>query len=496
MQKQLDLNINQPIHIIGGGGVGMSALAMLLAHLGFSVTASDKNGGPYLDKLSEKGLTVWTGSDPEKIPAQALVFYSTAVPDSDPERLYAASKGLGVFSRHILIEALTRQYYTIAVSGTHGKTTTTAWMAYLLELAGFDPNAMIGGTLVQWTSNVRLGKGQINGKPVLVMEADESDGSFLSICASETVITNIELDHVDHYSGLSQLQEKFELFLDNCHKNNGVFFPSYETRHLLKAGLNSAKKVQEITSLISLRPKDHALCLKNNGHDAHKADQAEEEIFPVSLSGLHNLWNAFAVLTFGLYHGIALGVIRQALSGFKGVERRMQLLLSLTAKTGAKVTVTDDYAHHPTEVKMVLNTLLAANTNQKLLVVWEPHRVSRLLHFNKDFTDLFLAIWGRQEKWPDLFLLDVFDAAGEKGRPEFARFTECWRWWLEKSAALIHSSGSDRYLPLMERIRQELAQEEGHGEIQKKDINIVFLGAGHSSDIAKDFAAYIKDFLK
>ena len=179
MNSAIDLlESRRPVHIIGAGGVGMSGLALLLHQLGYRVSASDKNPGPYLKKLIKQNITAYAGSKPGEIPGDAVVFYSSAIPPSDEERQYASRNGLPVFSRHPLIEFITSKFYTIAVAGAHGKTTTAAWVAELLVEAGLDPTALIGGTLHSWQSNFRSGSGQVEGRPLLVIEADESDRSF------------------------------------------------------------------------------------------------------------------------------------------------------------------------------------------------------------------------------------------------------------------------------------------------------------------------------
>ena len=177
-QVKLILSKKPPVHIIGGGGVGMSALAILLMQSGFKVSASDLNGGVYLDYLKSYGATVWVGHNPTKINKNSVVFYSSAIPETDEELTFAKLNNKAVYSRHFLLNFITEQYYTIAISGTHGKTTTTAWVAKMLIEAGQDPSAYVGGTVLEWNSNTRIGKGQVSGKPLLVIEADESDESF------------------------------------------------------------------------------------------------------------------------------------------------------------------------------------------------------------------------------------------------------------------------------------------------------------------------------
>ena len=195
-------SIHTNVHVIGAGGVGMSGLALLLARTGVTVTASDQSDSPYLRKLAEKGITTWVGSDAGRINRTAHVYYSSAIKGEDPERSFAERAGMRCEPRHALLAAITREYFTIAVAGCHGKTTTSAWIASLLEAAGLDPTALIGGTVPAWNSNYREGRGELQGKPILVIEADESDRSFLSIAAQVALITNIDLYHTDVHASL------------------------------------------------------------------------------------------------------------------------------------------------------------------------------------------------------------------------------------------------------------------------------------------------------
>jgi len=457
----------KPVHIIGGGGVGMSALARLLIHSGFTVSASDKNGGKYLQNLAEAGATTWVGSQPHQVPKDAVIFYSSAIPESDPERLWAVENKVPAYPRHVLLETITQQYYTIAVSGTHGKTTTTAWIAYILELAGMNPSALIGGTMVQWHSNVKLGAGTINDKPILVIEADESDESFLFIKASELIVTNIDLDHVDHYSDLDQVKEKFRQCIDKCQKSGGLFFPSYEVRDLMDSSMNSWEKIHTIVDQISIDEKSHGL-LWTSGNL-----QNSTMLFEVGLLGAHNLWNAFAVLVFALYHGLAIASIHSAMTNFRGVERRMQKLGKYTNRNGANVIVVDDYAHHPTEIKMVLNTF--KEKYDHTIVVWEPHRVSRMIYFNSDFQNVFESTIESK----NLFLMDIYDAAGERSLPEFAAFNEIWQQWNSKAHGVISKLG-------------EYKELNAHIDSLNRNMAVVFLGAGHSSEYASHFFEFTK----
>ncbi|MDH4262624.1 MAG: Mur ligase family protein [Spirochaetia bacterium] len=462
LNSQSKIQKNKPIHIIGGGGVGMSALAQLLIKSGFQISASDKNAGKYLEKLGNAGAKVWVGSKPDQIPANAMVFYSSAINEKDPERVWAKDHNLEIHSRHTLLKTISQQYHTISISGTHGKTTTTGWIAYLLEQAGFDPNALVGGTMVQWNSNVRLGHGKINEKEILVIEADESDESFLFIESSEVIVTNIELDHVDRYNNLTHVVDNFYKFIENCQHSGGVFFPSFEVQDLVKKFINTAQhglKVLKIMEQIQIDVTAHGL---------HWNNDTSKEFFKVGLAGRHNLWNAFAVLAFAVYHNLSVESIRGALLNFKGVERRMQYLGEFKNDHQAVISVIDDYAHHPTEIKMVIETL--QKKYDSIIAIWEPHRISRWIHFNLDFQSVFKAGPGYQ----NLFLMNVFDAAGESQMPEFSQFSSILKDWSDNVLGTIAAKGN--YISLLDHINSK-----------KVNTAVVFLGAGNSAEYAADF---------
>jgi len=447
-----------PVHIIGAGGTGMSGLAQVLFNYGIDVSASDKNGGVYLDKLKSLGVKTWTGSSPEQIPENSLVFFSTAVPETDPERQYCQNNNIPVFRRHYLLEYITKKYYTIAVCGTHGKTTTTGWIGLLFEEAGFDPNVLVGGTLKQWGSNTRLGDGKIDGMPLLIMEADESDGSFEFIKAREIYVTNIEMDHVDHYLSDSQLEEGFRAFIQKAVSDRGkVFFSS---------DFSKDKKIYRDYRQQADPADQQKIFVDDVKLTVYNGDQV---VFSggVSLSGAHNLFNASLVVQSALEHKIEPGTISKVLLDYQGVGRRMDLLFTGSSKQGYRYSLMDDYAHHPTEIDVVLDALV--KQGESLVIVWEPHRVSRFLHFQKEFSVVFEKYASSIRK---VFLMEIFDAGGEKNSGKFPGWESTWESWRSRTDGLVDlSEGSLK--PLTEIT----------GGLHEKT-TILFLGAGNSSNAA------------
>lgn len=442
--------IPQKIHIIGAGGVGMSGLALLAHRMGADVTASDQNDSPYLRKLADKGIATWVGSQPERIPAASHVFYSTAIRAEDPERSLAERSRMACESRHQLLKLITQNYFTIAIAGCHGKTTTSAWTARLLERAGYDPTALIGGTVPEWNSNYREGHGTMRGKPLLVIEADESDRSFLSIETNVAMVTNIDLDHTDVHASLDALKHDFLAFVSTARVHNGWIHLSKECPNELLAQLSGDE--QKRWQDIAVDRASHSIVC-----DGKK--------YSVGLAGVHNLLNATLVLQLALRLGVADSVIADTLREFGGVNRRMQTIAAFPEKN---LVVIDDYAHHPHEVDATLAALAARY--DRLLIFWEPHRLSRFNHFYAEFD----AVLRRYADRHSLFVLPIY-ASGDKAadypltEERFAQFG---------NPPYTYLSGANDY--------QQTAGAWNAGRNAA-----VFMGAGKSSEYAHAYAAWL-----
>lgn len=430
----------------------MSALGLLLLQRGHAVSASDLNDGPYLRKLQEKGAVIWVGSHPESIPKTAVVFHSSAVRDQDAEKKYCVHNDIPVFPRHELLHYITSLYFTIAIAGCHGKTTTTAWIACVLEQCGYDPTAMVGGTVNSWGSNVRLGNGKMGDKPILIMEADESDGSFLHIHAQIAVITNLDLDHTDLYKDMSELVQAYEKFARQAYANGGLYIPSLEMKDSFQEYLSA----QVLTELQKISIKDNVV-------------QYEGLYFSPSLAGIHNLFNASAVLATCLALGISGDTIQQSLNSFTGVGRRLELIKQIKHKE-ALCDIYDDYGHHPREIQVVLETLeLKYNS---LVVVWEPHRLTRFTHFYLEFK----KILSRYAESKTLFILPIYKA-GDKDQ-DFPDFSEKFTWFLKNGKTI---SGENDLIGLKNFLDTMLQDTQ--------NIACVFFGAGESTAYCRNFSA-------
>ena len=452
------------IHIIGGGGVGMSGLGVLLLELGYQVTSSDAESSPYLENLSHRGATVWLGSQPQKIKKKSVIFYSTAIPPNDPEREYARHNQIPEYPRQPLLRFLTEHFYAIAVSGTHGKTTTSAWLAFLLREAGLDPTILIGGSALDWGSNCVPGKGKMDGKPLLVMEADESDNSFLYISPRVAVVTNIAMDHPDQHSSLKSIRESFAVFLQGAWERGGIVLPSLEAMNAVDQ-LKYSKDAEiqypnkEMYGQIEMDFERNTITHQNHRYD-------------VGLRGAHNLYNATCVISLAHAYGIGHRTLKNALKNFRGVARRMEMIYQKEENERKGLYVMDDYAHHPQEIAMVLKTL--KKDYDHIFAVWEPHRISRFCYFFDEFYETFEKHCG----WDRLILMPTF-CAGDQ--PEDFPTYEEQIGKIRSKAVCYGETGLER---------QELY------DLWKKYPGrsiIVFLGAGRSSREARLFADQIED---
>lgn len=447
IQQKVNTLLNdrtRPVHLIGGGGVGMSGLGLMLLNLGFQVSASDKNDSTYLKKLEKAGATIWVGSSAENIPENAVTFFSTAIPEHDLERAFLVEHEWPVFNRHPLLAFLSQSTYTIAVSGTHGKTTTSAMIAFMLQQAGLEPSALIGGTVAAWQSNTVISSGEFNGRPLLVIEADESDSSFLNIETQIAVITNIDMDHPDHYHSFEQVKDNFYKFAENCASAGGRIITSIETDHFFKTS-DQAYRQPEIDLLL-----DNEMLLVNG------------KKLVMSIPGRHNLLNATAAIRVAAIMGLDLDQSIKSISEFTGVERRMQLLHS-----SEHFDVIDDYAHHPEEIKAVLSTI--EKKYEHIIAVWEPHRISRLTHFAEEYIETFKSM-----KYLDLFLMPVFAASDV-----IADFEDFYRVIGQLHEIATGEITTGDYEP----VKIILAEKT---RSQTKTC-VIFMGAGHSSSAAHEF---------
>jgi UDP-N-acetylmuramate--alanine ligase len=362
------------VHFVGIGGIGMSGIAELLANLGYAVSGSDEKRSSVTDRLETLGIRVTYGHDASRVGDADVVVISSAVRPTNPEVAEAISRQIPVIPRAEMLAELMRLRFAIAVAGAHGKTTTTSMIALVVERAGLDPTAVIGGRLKAFGSNARLGRGEL-----MVVEADESDRSFLKLFPSMAVITNIDREHLENYGGFDDLQQAFVDFANKVpfygvvvacldDPNLAAIVPRM-TRRVTTYGLG-ARSANVTATEVELGPMSGKATVLKAGRKLGRVE--------LSVPGLHNLQNALATVAVGLELGLPFERIASGLAEFRGAERRFEIRGEPNG-----ILVVDDYGHHPTEIAAVLAA--ARQLNRRVIVAFQPHRYTRTAALLDDF---------------------------------------------------------------------------------------------------------------
>jgi UDP-N-acetylmuramate--alanine ligase len=378
------------IHLVGIGGIGMSGIAEVLLNLGCRVSGSDLKESDITRRLSDLGGAVQLGHDRADV-----VVISSAVRRDNPEVAEARARKIPVIPRAEMLAELMRLKYGVAIAGSHGKTTTTSMAAHLLAQAGLDPTAVVGGKVNAFGSNAKLGKGEY-----MVVEADESDGSFLKLSPTIAVVTNIDPEHLDHWKTAAALRQGFLDFANRVpfygasilcidHPTVQSLIPEVEKRFVT---YGEAPQADYRAARIEVRAHRVAF-------DALRRDEPLGR-FEVGMVGRHNALNALAVVALGDELGVPAEVTRAALASFNGVQRRFTI-----RGEAAGVTVVDDYGHHPAEVRAVLRGAREA-FGQRVVCVFQPHRYSRTRDLLPDFATAF--------NHADVLIVSEIYAAGEE----------------------------------------------------------------------------------
>ena len=430
-------------HFVGIGGIGMSAIAHILAKQGFTVSGSDLSSNRITKKLQDLGIKIFQGHHADNIDLASApqVVCSTAINQQNPEFQVALANGLPILHRSDLLAALIEQFQAISVAGTHGKTTTSSLVGFLLLKAGLDPSIIIGGEVSAWEGNARLGQGKY-----LVAEADESDGTLVKFSSHIGIITNIELDHPDHYHSLEQVIEIFLAFAKRCEIVVGcIDCPT------VKAHIHS-----DITYSLSDRDADYCVTdVEYNSLDTQATVIERGQVLgriSVGLLGKHNLSNVLAAIAVARHVGVDWQAIADALPDFVGASRRFEIK---GVQNG--ITFVDDYAHHPSEVIATLASARQQNTTSRVVAIFQPHRYSRTLKFLEEFSQSFADA--------DVVIVSDIYAASE---PNDGKITG------EQVAKAISSVHKQVYYqPTLKDVQSFLVKNLQSGDLA------VFLGAGN-----------------
>lgn len=386
----------QHLHFAGIGGIGMSGIAEVLLNLGYTISGSDLKTTPITERLKTLGATVYEGHDAKNVAGAKALVVTSALDESNPEVQEARRMKIPVIPRGELLAELMRLKYGIAIAGSHGKTTTTSMVATILAHAGLDPTVVVGGRVAAMGgSNARVGKSDF-----LVVESDESDGSFLKLSPIFAVVTNIDREHLDHYHDIEAIRAAFTEFVNKV--------PFYGAAIVCLDDEN----IQSILPSVKRRTVTYGRSAQADYRPGHEV--AEDFVsrfrlqsrtgdlgdFILQIPGRHNVLNATAAIAVALELGVAPDVAREGLAQFTGVGRRFEIRGEVRG-----ITVIDDYGHHPTEVRA---TLAAAKscTKKRVHVLFQPHRYTRTMHLMDDFAKAFHAA-------DHVVVLDIY-AASEK----------------------------------------------------------------------------------
>ncbi|WP_394892912.1 UDP-N-acetylmuramate--L-alanine ligase [Mesorhizobium sp. AaZ16] len=373
------------VHFIGIGGIGMSGIAEVLHNLGYRVQGSDQAEGANVQRLRDKGIECFVGHRAENLGDAEVVVVSTAIKKSNPELMAAREKLLPIVRRAEMLAELMRFRQAVAIGGTHGKTTTTSMVATLLDAGGLDPTVVNGGIINAYGTNARMGEGEW-----MVVEADESDGTFLKLPADIAVVTNIDPEHLDHYGTFDKVREAFRQFVENVpfygfgvmctdHPEVQALVSRIEDRRVITYGENAQADVRFARHRMDGAVSEFDVIIRN------RKTGAEETIGDLRLPmpGRHNVSNATAAIAVAHELGLSAEAIKRGLSSFGGVKRRF-------TRTGSwnGVQIFDDYGHHPVEIKAVLRAARDA-TGGRVIAIAQPHRFTRLHDLFDDFSACF-----------------------------------------------------------------------------------------------------------
>ncbi|WP_076345378.1 UDP-N-acetylmuramate--L-alanine ligase [Alicyclobacillus vulcanalis] len=445
------------VHFVGIGGYGMSAIARVMLDLGYRVSGSDVSRHELTEKLASRGATVYYGHRPEHVDGADIVVHSTAVKQDNVELEAARARNIPVIHRSEMLARLMDDRVGIAVTGAHGKTTTTSMIAFAMEQNGLDPTFVVGGVVADLGDNAKAGQG-----PFVVAEADESDGSFLHYRPTIAVVTNVEADHLEHYDGkFENLVRAYETFIRQI-PAEGLLVMSADDAKLRE--LKSAARCRVITYGFA-EDADITARSVNLGDRASRSDVFirgdRVGTLQLALPGKHNVLNALAAIAVCMEVGLTFEAVAEALSRFHGAKRRFQVV----ADVGG-VLIVDDYAHHPTEIRATIAA--ARSTGRRIVAVFQPQRYTRTFFLFEEFTKAF-------DEADEVILCDIYSPAGERkiDGVSAARLA---------GEIARTSNPNTRYLPTHDDVIAYLAQTVRPGDL------VLTMGAGDVWKVAKGLA--------
>ena len=464
---KIELAKSEVIHFVGIGGIGMSGLSMIMKRKGFKVQGSDISNNKNINRIRKEKIKVYVGHKKQNISKATILVVSSAIKKNNPELIEAKSKGLPIYKRGEMLANIVSLSKNIVVVGSHGKTTTTSLIASIFQNTKIDPTIINGGIINSINNTAKLGKSDWS-----ILEADESDGSFIFIPPTYSIITNIDREHMDFYNSMKKLNKYFIDFVDKVpsfgksficldDKNNKNLIKNIKKKNFYTYGedpksnfsiknINQYKEFSKFDLLINLPNKKNRF-LKN---------------IIVPLLGNHNIKNTVAALAVSLTVGISIFDIKRGLKNFKGVERRFNKIFSFKS-----VDFFDDYAHHPTEIREVLSGVSKVYKNYEKICIFQPHRISRVKDLKKEFSHAF--------KNADKVILFPIYNAGEKMKLGFS--------YLSFAKQIIKNSKVEL---LMIENQMQLAKYVKSNIYGKKIV--IGMGAGSISSWMRELPKYLK----
>jgi UDP-N-acetylmuramate--alanine ligase len=405
--KKINLGQKDIIHFVGVGGIGMSGLAQIMKNMGFNVQGSDLNKNKNTISCSKIGIKIFIGHSPRNIKKATIVVKSTAIKNNNLELKYAKKNKVPIFSRAEILADVVSLKKNIIITGSHGKTTTTSLVAKILSDQKLDPTIINGGVINSFKSNAKLGKGDW-----AILEADESDGSFLKLPINYSIVTNIDNEHLDYYKNYKNLENSFLKFINKtpptgksiiCIDNNNIrkISKKIKNKNILTYGENKKANYQIKKIKYNFESTIFNLTYKDKNKKIKNIDNIN-----VRLLGKHNVLNAAAALIVCMNLGASINIIKKSLKNFTGVQRRMTKVFSKN-----KNDFYDDYAHHPTEINSILEGIKNVNSKRKIISIFEPHRYSRVMSLKTQFSKCFSK--------SDLVIICPLYAAGERKNLSF-----------------------------------------------------------------------------
>ncbi len=423
--KKINLGQKDIIHFLGIGGIGMSGLAQIMKNMGFRVQGSDQNKNRNTSSCSKNGIKIFIGHSTNNVKGVTILVRSSAIKNNNIEIKFAKKNRIPIYSRAEVLADVVSLKKNIIVTGSHGKTTTTSLISKILTDQKLDPTIINGGVINSFKSNAKLGKGEW-----AILEADESDGSFLKLPINYSIVTNIDTEHLDYYKNYKSLEKSFIEFINKtpptgksiiCIDNNNIkkIMKKIKNKNIITYGESKLADYRISKIRYNFESTNFDLSFKDKNKKTKKIRNIN-----VKLLGKHNVQNAAAALTVCVDLGVSQNVVKKSLKNFSGVQRRMTKIFSKNQND-----FYDDYAHHPTEIRSILDGVRNVNPYRKIISVFEPHRYSRVISLKQEFSKCF--------KKSNMVIICPIYAAGEKKKLNFS---------MSKFANLISKKSNTRVI--------------------------------------------------